>query len=96
MHTGPWTIVDATTLAQRPRLAPGQLLRHRSGNVVLNCPACNATQFVVAQLAGPSDAPTLSCDVTCGAGYCKRCALRFTIVGGRTVVRSGPLGPPRG
>lgn len=81
---GPWRVVAEDSLASRTKLAPGEIMRHHTGALILNCPACNAMQVGRADLAGPPDAPTLSAPVHCGKGFCQRCGVWFTVVGGRT------------
>jgi hypothetical protein len=86
-YVGPWEVLPGDSLQRHPRLRRGQILKHWSNNTILNCPACNAMQYAAVQVIGTQDRPTLSGDVTCGAGHCKRCAITFTVVDGRTVVK---------
>jgi len=81
---GPWFISERTSLEQQSGLSRGEIMKHTSGNLILNCPACNAMQFVTVTLEG--DPPTLRGEVLCGAGRCQRCALRFSIRSGQTIV----------
>ena len=88
---GPWRVVSNEVLETQPKLAPGQILRHRSGAVVLNCPACNAMQFAHSPLVGPDDAPTLTKPVHCGAGLCRGCAVWFAVRNGHTEPAPAPV-----
>ncbi len=81
---GPWVVLATHSLKGRPRLNRGEIMVHESGNLILNCPACNAMQFTIAKLHNPGAAPSLSKPVLCGAGTCKRCAVLFTIENGVT------------
>jgi hypothetical protein len=90
MFNGPWHVIDKKTLEQRPRPAPGEIIKHRSGAVVLCCPVCNAMQFAHAPITGTDDAPTIAKPIQCGAGNCKRCGIWFSIDAGKTVVVAGP------
>ena len=81
---GPWNVCKEDTLEQKPRIRKGEILRHKNGSVILNCPACGATQFARVGVSGADDNPTLDGPVHCGAGHCKRCGVWFTVVGGRT------------
>lgn len=80
---GPWRVIPETSLGDRTRLAPGEIMRHHTGQVVINCPACNAMQ-IGSGVKGDPQAPTLAAPVHCGKGFCHRCGVWFTIVGGRT------------
>jgi hypothetical protein len=78
-------------LEQRPRPAPGEIIRHKGGAVVImRCPACEAIQFFVAKISGRDDAPTLSKPVKCSAGSCRDCGVWFRVVEGRV----GSVEPP--
>lgn len=83
-YPGPWRVTAEDALTQRVRLQPGDLMRHRTGAVILNCPACNAMQVGRVDVTGPADAPSLSAPVHCGKGFCSRCGVWFTVVAGRT------------
>jgi len=83
-YQGPWRIIKADTVASRVRLQPGEIMPHRSGALILNCPACNTMQVAHAQIQGSPEAPTLSAPVHCGKGYCQRCGVWFTVIGGCT------------
>lgn len=79
------------SLAQHPRLRPGEVLRRAGRNVaILRCPACNAIQFFCVEVDGPDDAPTFKRPVRCSAADCRDCGVWFTVLGGR----AGPVEPP--
>jgi len=90
---GPWRIIEETSLNGRPRLAPGEVMHHRSGAVLLNCPACNAMQ-IGKGVEGAADAPTLTAPVHCGKGFCHRCGIWFTVTGGATREAVKPTAKP--
>lgn len=81
-------VVPDETLARQ--LKAGEILRHRSGVLLLKCPACNALQFVVAKVEGPDQAPTVDKPVTCGNGVCLKCAVTFRIRSGHVVEAPAP------
>ena len=74
-----WAVIPATSLKECRRLKSGELMRHQSGVTVLCCPQCGKLQWTSVSITGPDNAPTLVEPVTCGAGFCTRCAVRFTI-----------------
>lgn len=82
---GPWCISDHTSLESRPNLDDGEILRHSSGNLLLNCPACKSLQFVTLKVEGDAESPTIRGDILCGSGGCTRCSSVFTIRAGKTV-----------
>ena len=84
-YPGPWTIIAEDSLEKKARIKPGDIMKHRSGNVLLNCPACNSLQFTKVQTIGTAELPSLTGPVLCGAGFCKRCAITFTVIDGKTV-----------
>jgi hypothetical protein len=88
-YPGPWRIIVSTSLAEQHRLAAGDLMRHKSGVVMLRCPLCNVQQFAVVSLNGDATSPSLTGDVKCTAGSCKvrRCACVWTVINGATVLR---------
>lgn len=81
-------VVPDETLARQ--LRAGEILRHRSGVLLLKCPACNALQFVVAKVEGPDQAPTVDKPVTCGNGVCLKCAVTYRIRSGKVVEAQAP------
>lgn len=83
---GPWKVIPGDSLKGRPKLLPGEIIKHRSGSLILNCPVCNAMQFVVDELLDSKESPTLRKSHTCGAGMCKRCSVIFTVQNGRTKI----------
>jgi len=87
---GPWRVVDRDVLSTRPKLRPGEIIAHRSGAIVLNCPACNAMQFAHSPLEGDRNSPTLGKPVHCGAGKCKACAVWFGVRSGTTFEAAKP------
>ena len=83
---GPWKIIDKDSLEQVISPGIGQVLKHRSGAVVLRCPECRAVQFTCSPVTGSDDKPTLTKPIQCGSGHCQRCGIWFSIVVGKTVV----------
>jgi len=74
---------DVNELSQRPHIGRGDIVKHKSGAIILRCPACGAVQFARAQILNSDKAPTLSQPVHCGSGHCQKCAIWFTIKNGR-------------
>lgn len=68
----------------------GEIIKHKSGAVILKCPKCGALQFTHSPITGPYDAPTLSKRIQCGGGHCKQCAIWFSVDAGKTVIHEGP------
>jgi hypothetical protein len=93
LFEGPWRVVDKSTLGDRPRPAPGEIIKHRSGAVVLCCPACGAMQFAHAPVVGNDARPTITKPIQCGSGNCKQCGIWFSIDAGHTVLMNAP--PPK-
>lgn len=94
MFDGPWHVIAADSLITR--LAPGEIMRHKSGVLVLPCPACGVLQFAAHTVEG--DPPSISGAVRCAAAKCpaRRCACRWTIIAGQTVsVSEDAPGIPR-
>lgn len=97
MFKGLWSVVNQDDHKRFPD--PGEIMKHKSGAIMLRCPECNSLQFTAAIITGPDDAPTISKPIVCGAGSCKRCAVRFSIDAGRTIKESsedngGKIGIP--
>jgi hypothetical protein len=88
MFGGPWRVIDANSLMRR--LSPGEIMQHKSGVLVLSCPACGVLQFAACTVEG--DPPSISGTVRCAAAQCpgRRCACRWTIIAGRTVAEDAP------
>lgn len=89
----PWHVVSRDSLEKGVATKPGEILMHKSGAVVLNCPECRAMQFTHAKNVGTPEIPTLSKPILCGAGHCRRCGIWFSVINGETVVHDGD---PRG
>jgi len=68
------------------KVAPGEIIVHRTGTLLLNCPKCGKVQFVAAKLEGSDQAPDIMKPIQCGAGYCNRCGVWFKIVTGRPII----------
>ncbi len=94
MHDGPWKVIDKDDAGSGLPVR-GEIVRHRSGAVVLRCPACNSIQFAHSPITGPDDAPTLLKPIQCGAGNCKRCGVWFSVDAGKTVITEAPETPVR-
>lgn len=82
---GPWFISSEESLEKRSRLDRGEILIHKSGNLLLNCPACNALQFSTVGVENDTQYPSLLGVVQCGNGGCLRCKALFTVRAGKTV-----------
>ena len=91
MYEGPWKVQDQTDAPLHQKLLPGVIVKHRSGALLLNCPACNSMQFTCDQLKGTDDKPTLDGPIHCGAGFCKRCGVWFAIKNGKSFVAKAPV-----
>ncbi len=82
---------DVTSLSEiGGRVARGDIIVHRSGNLLLNCPACGKVQFTAARLEGSDEAPDIMQPIQCGAGYCHRCGVWFRIVTGKPEIVEAP------
>lgn len=90
-YPGPWHVCNENSLENRPRLTKGEILVHKNGSVLLNCPACNALQFARLDVIGDDEKPTIRGAVHCGAGYCKKCGVWFTVSGGQTREATEPV-----
>jgi hypothetical protein len=84
-YDGQYSVIDATALEGGQAVKRGEIMKHRSGAVIIRCPRCNALQFTAADVQGPPDAPTLSKPIQCGAGTCKRCGVWFRIAAGKAI-----------
>ena len=78
-----WNVVDRDMTQGMPD--KNQIVRHKSGAIILRCPKCNAVQFTCSEITGPDDAPTLKKMIQCGAGMCKKCGVWFGITAGKTI-----------
>ena len=90
-YPGPWHVCEEDSLEKRPRLSQGEMLIHKNGSILLNCPACNALQFARVEVIGDKKKPTIRGVVHCGAGHCKRCGVWFSVSGGRTTQETEPV-----
>lgn len=82
-YDGPFKVVEGIdTLGKMPHIGRGDIIAHKSGAVVLRCPACNAMQFGRAAVLNSKEAPTLDRPLQCGSGHCKKCGVWFTIRNG--------------
>ncbi len=96
MYTGSYRVLkEVSTLAQRRLPGRGDILRHKSGAIVLRCPKCVAIQFTRAEVLDSDDSPTLDRPVQCGAGHCKKCGIWFTIHSGRAAEVPKPEKKPQ-
>jgi uncharacterized protein YbaR (Trm112 family) len=84
-YEGPWKVIPETSMTQRARLKPGEIMKHKSGTVLLNCPACNSLQFAKASVISSDILPSLDRAIQCGSGFCKRCGVWFRIIDGKTI-----------
>jgi len=89
MFEGPWKVIDKDSLQQKTP-GPGEIIRHRSGAIVLRCPKCRALQFTHSPIEGTDEMPTLTKSVQCGGGKCLRCGVWFRVNAGRTVITAAP------
>lgn len=90
MFEGPWKIINKDSLGKRfPKR--GEIIKHKSGAIILNCPKCNAMQFTHSPVSGTNEIPTLSKPIQCGAGNCDRCGVWFQITAGKTLVSKEPV-----
>jgi hypothetical protein len=91
---GPWAVLTGVdSLEVKPRLSPGEVMRHKSGNVVLTCPACHALQFGTAKITGTDERPSLDRPLHCGSGHCRRCGVWFTLRDGVALLVAAPAAP---
>ena len=90
-YGGGWQILPGVeSLESHPHLRPGEIVRHRTGAIILTCPACHAMQFALAKVSGTDERPTLDRPVHCGAGHCRRCGIWFTITDGVAALAAPP------
>jgi uncharacterized protein YbaR (Trm112 family) len=81
---------DVTSLSQVGGVVKqGEIIVHRTGNLLLTCPVCKRLQFAAVRLTGSDIAPDTD-PIQCGSGGCKRCAQWFRIVTGEAVLLDGP------
>lgn len=90
MFEGPWKVVEANTLEKMPAIAQGEIVKHKSGAILIKCPKCSALQFTHSEITGSNDYPSLQKRIQCGSGFCKRCAIWFGVNSGKTVLFDGP------
>lgn len=84
LFPGPWKVlggIDRLTT----RLNPGEIIKHKNGAIILNCPACNSVQFARSRMSGSDDAPTIDEPIQCGSGYCDKCGIWFQVKNGQTL-----------
>lgn len=82
LYKGPWRVSKNDSIGMGVGI--GEIIRHRSGAVILRCPKCRAMQFAHSPISGSDDTPTLTKPIQCGSGHCTRCAIWFTVTTGRT------------
>ena len=90
-YQGPWKVIAETSMAEKARLLPGEIMKHGSGTILLNCPACNSVQFAKATVIGSDILPSLDKAIQCGSGFCRRCGVWFRIIDGKTVEQDAPV-----
>ena len=84
---------DVASLAEiGGKVAPGEIIVHKTGNLLLNCPKCGKIQFAAAKLEGSDEAPNIMAPIQCGSGYCQRCGVWFRIVTGKPEILEAPPG----
>ena len=94
--SGPYFVIAGVdTLGKRPRLGRGEIIAHKSGAVILRCPACAAVQFARADVLNDPHTPTLDRPIQCGSGHCKKCGVWFTIRNGEAKKVDEPTRPTR-
>ena len=93
LYQGPWRVVDRDTLGHTMRI--GDVMKHKSGAVILKCPKCRALQFAYSPVTGTDDKPTLTRSIQCGGGHCKRCGIWFRVDAGETVLSDAAKSEPR-
>lgn len=82
---------DVKSLAEiGGKVGPGEIIIHKTGNLLLNCPKCGKVQFATAQLEGSDEAPDIMTPIQCGSGYCHRCGVWFRIVTGQPEIIEDP------
>lgn len=82
---------DVTSLQEiGGKVSPGEIIIHRSGNLLLNCPKCGKIQFTANRLEGSDEAPDVVQPIQCGGGYCKRCGVWFRIITGQAEIVAAP------
>lgn len=72
------------------RVVGGDIIVHRTGAILLNCPACGRMQFTTHALEGSDAAPDIIGPVQCGSGHCTRCGVWFQIVTGVPRILEAP------
>ena len=91
-HAGPYRVIAAKTMAERVRLAPGEIMQHHSGLTFTTCPACGSTVMGLVAVVPPLDAPSLAKPLRCHAP-CRRCDTWFQIVNGQARPAEPPPAP---
>lgn len=90
-YNGQYRVVQGIDELGRTQLGRGDIIVHKSGMLILRCPACNAMQFGQASVLNSPDAPTLSKPLQCGSGHCKRCGVWFSIRNGKASEAESPV-----
>jgi hypothetical protein len=88
---GAYRVIQATTMGQRIRLAPGEVMQHHTGVTFTTCPACGSTVMGLAKVVPPLDTPSTAKPMHCNA-TCRKCDTWFQIVNGRALPAEAP--PP--
>jgi hypothetical protein len=89
--SGPYHVIAATSMSERLRLAPGEVMQHHAGLILTTCPSCGSTVMGTATVVPPLDAPSLTRPLHCGA-KCRACDTWFQIVSGEARYAEPP--PP--
>jgi len=90
-YDGPYKVLDGVDqMARRPRPGRGDIIAHRSGALVLRCPACNALQFTRGTVFNAKESPTIDRPIHCGSGHCQKCGVWFSIKNGRALPAKAP------
>ena len=84
LFTGPWKVLTGVDKLTN-RLLPGEIIKHKNGALILNCPKCNSVQFTRARMSGTDETPTIEEPIQCGGGYCDKCGIWFQVKNGRTL-----------
>jgi len=94
-YDAPYKLLPKEIDSIRKRVTPyiGEVLRHRSGLLVLHCPACRSVNMAATDLSGTEAAPTTGL-IHCGAGGCKKCGVWFRLIDGLAVLVPAP-DPPK-
>lgn len=84
-----YRIAKADRISASSPIQEGEILKHRSGMIIVRCPICRTMSLGATRLKGTGDAPTLADPIRCG---CAACRALFTVEAGQLKVLEGKGG----